>query len=557
MCRPSLVLAPLVAAVLLGLSGCGGSPASPFDGTWKVTTLPAGKEIAMGLVRIDSKEDGLHAAVVPAGMTLFAGATVTECRADGDALHLSVEVNDHSYAFMFRRPEGDAAPKRLLGSTTIRGERDFARLDRTDQKALSEKEVMVIYDAGDELKRVLASEPGEARVASLRGIAERESGRSSEYIARLALVQELAGRGQEAEAREQADRAAAFASPYGVEMRRQALRAAAGQVVASGKLPAVALDYARQADQTLDETSAPEERLPVLKVLAAALRAAGQDGDVAEVERRTEKAEQDIDRAWEERALPFEPEPYPGRRGKSGRVVLVELFTGAGCGPCVAADLAFDGLLRTAPAAEVVLVQYHLPIPTPDPLANRETMRRGMYYRVPGTPSLRVDGRHGPELGGDRDMAQLQYKRLLASIAGRLEDDAAATVSVKAARQGQRVEITAEAGGLPHDAALRLLLVEDVVRHRGGNGQRLHHHVVRAMPGGADGARASEGGARQHLTVDLDELRKKLRDELAQEDDFKDGNWPMALKRLKVVALAQDDNSQAVLQAAQADVPEE
>jgi len=34
---------------------------------------------------------------------------------------------------------------------------------------------------------------------------------------------------------------------------------------------------------------------------------------------------------------------YVRPKGRTGRMVLAELFTGAGCPPCVGADLAFDG----------------------------------------------------------------------------------------------------------------------------------------------------------------------------------------------------------------------
>jgi hypothetical protein len=552
MCRPSLLLAPLVTALLIALPGCGGSPASPFEGTWKVMTLPAGKEITMWLVRIDQKEDGLHATIVNSPLSPFAGATVEEVRADGDALHLRFDDKDRSYAFVFYRPEGEATPKRLPGSTSIRGERDFARLERTDQKSMDEKAALIVYDSDNELKRMLRLDPGADREAALRKLADQEAGQSAEYIARLALVDALAGRGDEGGARDQAGKATAFASPYGPEMRRKALRDSAR---AAGHLPALALDYARQAEATLEPSTPPEERLPILKVLTERLRAAGKDGEVAEVEARMERAEEELDRTWEEKSLPFEPAPFPGRRGKSRRAVLVELFTGAQCLPCVAADLAFDGLLRTCPPGDVVLVQYHLHIPGPDPLANRDTERRAEYYRVPGTPNLRIDGREGPEAGGNRDMARDTYTRLLGGIAEELEAEAAATLTVTAARHGERVEVTAEAGGLPRRGALRLLLVEDVARYLGGNGQRLHHHVVRAFPGGVDGVRAAGGAARQHVTIDLAELRKSLRAELAESPASKEGSWP--LKRLKVVALAQDDDSKDVLQAAQADVPED
>jgi hypothetical protein len=557
MLRPSLLLAPIVAAYLIALPGCGGSTPSPFEGTWKVVALPAGKEITMWLVRIDSKDDGPHATIVTAGLSPFAGATVKEVRADGDTLHLIMDVNERSYAFVFRRPAAEAAPKQLLGSTAIRGERDFARLERTDQKSLDEKEAMVVHDSGDELKRVLTAEPGAAREAGLQRIIEQQSGRPAEYLARLVLAEALAARGMEDEARRQAEKAVAFADPYGPEMRRQAQRVTASAILASGKLPALALEYARQAERTLEPSTPPDERLPVLKVLADALRKAGKGDEVPEVEARMERAEEEIDRSWEEKSLPFEPTPFPGRRGKSQRVALVELFTGAFCPPCVAADLAFDGMLRTYSPGEVVLVQYHLHAPAPDPLTNRDGERRASYYGVPGTPALRLNGREVPQIGGDRDMAKDKYARLLGGIAEVLETETAGTLTVTAARHGERVEITAEASGFPRRGSLRLLLVEDVVRFPGGNGQRLHHHVVRAFPGGVDGVKAANGSARQQVTIDLAELRKSLRGELAQQSAFKEGNWPLALKHLKVVALVQDDDSKDVLQAEQADVPEE
>ena len=46
-------------------------------------------------------------------------------------------------------------------------------------------------------------------------------------------------------------------------------------------------------------------------------------------------------------ALNFKTEKFAGRKGKSTRAVLVELFTGAQCPPCVASDMAFDGLEKT------------------------------------------------------------------------------------------------------------------------------------------------------------------------------------------------------------------
>jgi hypothetical protein len=550
-----LLLSGLLASALLVLAGCGGSPASPFTGTWKVTALPAGREITMWLVKIEPKGDGLRGTVLAAGLPPLSGATVEDVRADGDALNLTVEADGQPYVFVFRRAGGGAEPAALLGSAMIRGERNFARLERTDLKALDEKQAMVVNDPTGELDRARREPAGPTKEAALRKVIEHHAGRTAEFVARLALVEVLAARGDEAEARDQADRAAAMAALYGPEAKRQALAFAA---LASAKLPAVAVDYARQAEQVGGADVPPEEQLALLKVLARALRGAGKEAEARGADERVAKAEEAVDRAYEEKAVPFPTPPFAGRGGKSERVVLVELFTGANCGPCIAADTAFDALLRTYTPRDVVLVQYHEHSPSADPLTNHDGERRANYYHVPGTPVWFVNGRAGPQPAGPRELAREGYTALLSRLQQEMETEAPARLKVSAGRQGERVDVTAEVDGLKGSGAarLRLLLVEDVVRYTGSNRQRLHHHVVRAAPGGIDGKPVGAAPARQEATVNLAELRKSLRAQLAEHAAFKEGEWPLELKRLKVVALVQDDQTREVLQAAQADVPE-
>ena len=59
------------------------------------------------------------------------------------------------------------------------------------------------------------------------------------------------------------------------------------------------------------------------------------------------------------------------------------------------------------------------------------------------------------------------------------------------------------------------------------------------------------------MTVDLDALRQKLiayLDDYAKEYPFSDSDRPLELKNLHVVALVQNDDSGAVLQARQVEV---
>src|SRR5262249_30169554 len=129
----------------------------------------------------------------------------------------------------------------------------------------------------------------------------------------------------------------------------------------------LALMYARQAEKMLTDKDPPGLRKKTLNLLATALEKGGKAEEAKAVKAKAEAIP------------PVTPTPFAGRKGKSQRVVLVELFTGAQCPPCVAADLAFDGLQKTYKPTEVVLLQYHLHIPRPDPLTNADTEERAAF----------------------------------------------------------------------------------------------------------------------------------------------------------------------------------
>ena len=60
---------------------------------------------------------------------------------------------------------------------------------------------------------------------------------------------------------------------------------------------------------------------------------------------------------------PLKAEPYRPDEKRTDRVVLAELFTGAGCPPCVAADLAFDTAADRYSRGEVAIIAWHQQIP--------------------------------------------------------------------------------------------------------------------------------------------------------------------------------------------------
>ena len=210
-------------------------------------------------------------------------------------------------------------------------------------------------------------------------------------------------------------------------------------------------------------------------------------------------------------ALDFKVAKFPGRKIKSNRAVLVELFTGAQCPPCVGADLAFDAMPRTYDKGEVVLLQYHLHIPGPDALTNPDNEARANYYgddKVRGTPTVLFNGKVSPVGGGGREDAEDVYKDYRKIADPMLETPAEAKLQASATRRGDIIHIKATVTDLakPGDKVkLRLALVEDWARYKGRNGLSYYHQVVRAFPGAAQGLALSKKDGQQTAVVDLEE----------------------------------------------------
>jgi hypothetical protein len=105
-----------------------------------------------------------------------------------------------------------------------------------------------------------------------------------------------------------------------------------------------------------------------------------------------------------------------------------------------------------------------------------------------------------------------------------------------------------------------MVITEEVVKYIGSNKLRFHHHVVRDMPGGADGVSLDKAGELTHSAkVDVKALRGEIEKYVS---DFEKGRPffgvkpAIDLKKLSVVAFVQDDESKEILGAASVDVAE-
>jgi tetratricopeptide (TPR) repeat protein len=257
------------------------------------------------------------------------------------------------------------------------------------------------------------------------------------------------------------------------------------------------------------------------------------------------------------------PESYQRSTGRSQRVVLAEVYTGAGCPPCVGADLAFDAVLERYNRQDVAVVMYHEHIPRPDPLSNADTVARWKFQQGRGVPTFGVDGEMSPAGGGARDAAIGIEKSVRKIIDTRLEAAPEATLELAADREGQAVKVTVQAGSKEsEEISLTLLLVEKEVRYSGENGIRFHPMVVRGIASYPlkDGAAAAVHTFKQDEVVAA--LKKHIDDfEKFDERHNKDGAFRFSERRdevnwanIAVVAFVQNLKTKKVLQAAWVDV---
>lgn len=365
------------------------------------------------------------------------------------------------------------------------------------------------------------------------------------------------------------------AARYGDRIARDRAMTVAEILVGQKGYEATALAAANKGAEGLSEKTPPAAQSRALRTLKAAQLAAGKEQEAKATDARLAKVEAVLDAEYAKTVPPFQPEKFAGRKNKAAnRVVVMELFTGAQCPPCVAADVAFDALETAYDSKDLVLIQYHMHIPGPDPLTNPDTIARWDYYRgrfaenVRGTPTTLFNGKPFEEYdkdqthrgGGAMANAKNKFGQYRAIIDPLLEQKGAVTVTGSAKRTADKVHVAVAVDGVkdPGDKVrLRLLVVEEKVKYVGGNGLRFHHKVVRAMPGGAAGTPVTDKSQQKSMEVDLGEVKKGLTrylDGYAAERPFANPDRPMDLAHLTVIALVQDDATGEILNAAEFEV---
>lgn len=249
--------------------------------------------------------------------------------------------------------------------------------------------------------------------------------------------------------------------------------------------------------------------------------------------------------------------PLPSRDSSSHKA-LIEIFTGTGCIPCIAANLAIDAAVEEAPD-QTILLQYHQPIPVPDPLANFDSEDRFNWYKIRGCPTVVidgqpcVDGRGQPVIAGDTTLVTQSYGALRLFLDEKIKSVNDVQVNLSAIANGGEIEITAEASGISDEelsgCRLRLAIAEEIVPYQGPNEIRFHRMVVRTLIGGNKGIAPKDGALKYVGKISLAELQQRQLDFFAQSEStnkIKFDAKPLQLKPLRLVGWVQNDVPNAV-----------
>jgi thiol-disulfide isomerase/thioredoxin len=365
------------------------------------------------------------------------------------------------------------------------------------------------------------------------------------------------------DARAIADKLTKAATSYGPRMERAVAVRLATTFAEQAGFEEVALAQAQRAERMLTDDTPIAAQIEVTEVIVKALSKAGKAAEAKKYTTALAKLEVRDSADYAKSTLTFETPEFKGRKAKSDRVVVVEVFTGVECPPCVAVDVAFDALLKTYQSKDVVFIKYHIHVPSPDPLTAPEGMARGvgLFGERLSAPAVLVNGVSVGRGGGPLSASKAKYQELLENINAQLEKPSGAKLTVILDKDDKGTKATAKVTDLekPSDKiSLRFAVVEDRVRYFGGNGARFHNRVLRAMPGGIKGFPLSKKETEQSISVNTDELRQGLNkylDEFAKEQgEFSRPARPLALTNLKLIAFVQNDETKEILNAVQIDL---
>jgi hypothetical protein len=166
------------------------------------------------------------------------------------------------------------------------------------------------------------------------------------------------------------------------------------------------------------------------------------------------------------------------------RLILAESFSQASCGPCAAANPAFEALLN-ANSSKIIAIKYQVSWPGVDPMNAQnptEIASRSNFYNVSGVPDRAMDGTMTDPNQSNID-ARYAVPSPVNMTLSHVINPGFTTANVA-------LTITAPSIWAPSNTVVHLAMVETVINFAtapGSNGETEFHNVMRKMYPGSTG----------------------------------------------------------------------
>lgn len=256
---------------------------------------------------------------------------------------------------------------------------------------------------------------------------------------------------------------------------------------------------------------------------------------------------------------------------ESKKVVVAELFTGAECPPCVAADEAFDKLAEHYSRENLLILEYHLHIPGPDPMTNPDTFSKYQFYGANfGTPTVFIEGVEKLVGGGPDFVASSRANIYQHSINKYYKENPKLQISGKTTTKEDiiNIDVTLKSENQIENSIVQIALLEKSVDYTGANGVSKHIYVVRSLINGAEGVllNLEKGSQTISQIIDVYEIERRIKEYLDNPENHpswrkgtKFTGWrarPDNINRtnLGIAVYVQDVTSKKIMQAKYFDI---
>ncbi|MBX3006468.1 MAG: hypothetical protein KF816_00435 [Melioribacteraceae bacterium] len=256
---------------------------------------------------------------------------------------------------------------------------------------------------------------------------------------------------------------------------------------------------------------------------------------------------------------------------ESKKVVVAELFTGAECPPCVAADEAFDKLAEHYSKENLLILEYHLHIPGPDPMTNPDTFSKYQFYGANfGTPTVFIEGVEKLVGGGPDFVASSRANIYQHSINKYYKENPKLQISGKTTTKEDiiNIDVTLKSENQIENSIVQIALLEKSVDYTGANGVSKHIYVVRSLINGAEGVllNLEKGSQTISQIIDVYEIERRIKEYLDNPENHpswrkgtKFTGWrarPDNINRtnLGIAVYVQDVTSKKIIQAKYFDI---